>query len=133
DQEARFQHRLLSLAGSQIVYCSHSGAIAAVDASSGRHTWSVRYPSRGTRTADGLPSTRSLAPCMYHADRLYVAPLDFDRILCLDADTGHLLWESTPVEAIHLLGVAGGRLIFTAVSSHTLVPQHSIRALDAAT
>jgi outer membrane protein assembly factor BamB len=133
EHEVRFQNRLLALAGSQIVFCSHSGAIAAVDASNGRHTWSLRYPSRGRNTAGGLSWRREPSPCMYRAGKLYVAPLDWDRILCLDADTGHLVWESTPVDVVHLLGVANERLIFTAMARRTLVPQHSIRALDSTT
>jgi outer membrane protein assembly factor BamB len=133
DTQPTLRHHLLTLADSQIVYCSHSGAIVALDAATGGHTWSVRYPSRGPKTDDGTPSPRGLAPCVYHSGRILAAPSDFDRILCLDADTGHLLWESTPVEAIHLLGVAKDRLIFTALAPHTLVPQYSIRAIDVRT
>jgi outer membrane protein assembly factor BamB len=130
DREFRRQHHLLTLAGSQIVYCSHSGAITALDAMTGKRAWSVRYPSRGARTTDNLPSPRGLAPCLYHARRIFVAPRDFDRILCLDAETGHVLWESLPVEVVHLLGAVSERLIFTAMTPHTLVPQHSIQAMD---
>jgi outer membrane protein assembly factor BamB len=133
DRAPRYQHHLLTLAGRDIVYCSHSGAITALDASTGRHTWSIRYPTRETRTESGGPSPRSLAPCLYSDGRIYVAPFDFDRILCLDRDTGHIVWESQPVEVVHLLGVARGRLIFTAISPRSFTPQHSIRALDTVT
>jgi len=94
DGERRTRHHLLTLAGARIVYCSHSGAIVALDAASGRRAWAVRYPSRGTKTTDRTPSPRSLAPCLYAGGRLYAAPLDFDRILCLDAATGHQLWKA---------------------------------------
>jgi outer membrane protein assembly factor BamB len=133
EHDVSLSHRLLTLAGSQIVFCSHSGAIAAVDAANGRHTWSMRYPSRGRNSSGGSSRHRGVSPCMHRSGRLYVAPLDLDRILCFDADTGHLVWESTLVEVVHLLGVANERLIFTAMTPHTLVPQHSIRALDTTT
>jgi outer membrane protein assembly factor BamB len=128
DGERRPRHHLLTLAGPNIAYCSHSGAIVALDAATGGRVWAVRYPSRGLKTADGWPSPRGLAPCLYASGRVYAAPLDYDRILCLDADTGHLVWESTPVEVIHLLGVARGRLIFTMAT-----PQRGIRAVEAST
>ncbi|HLN27374.1 MAG TPA: PQQ-binding-like beta-propeller repeat protein [Gemmataceae bacterium] len=126
--ERRVRQHLLTLAGPNVVYCSHSGAIVALDAASGRHAWAVRYPSRGLKTANGDPSPRSLVPCLYAAGRVIAAPLDLDRILCLDAVTGHLLWESLPLEAVHLLGATRGRLILTAAT-----PRKCIRALDLVT
>jgi outer membrane protein assembly factor BamB len=95
------------------VYCSHSGAITALDALTGKPAWAVRYPSRGDKTADSDPSPRDLAPCLFAAGRLYVAPADYDRLLCLDPATGETLWERGPLEVVHLLGVGEGRLIFT--------------------
>jgi outer membrane protein assembly factor BamB len=132
----RFRHHLVTLAGTNLIYCSNSGAVVAVDALTGRRVWAVRYPSRGTQTAQGEPSPRSLVPCVYQGGRVYVAPVDFDRILCLDAVTGQLLWESSPIEVVHLLGVAKGRLIFTTLAPRpvpTALPRSGIRALDAAT
>src|SRR5262249_41311219 len=64
-EERRLRHYLLTLAGGNVVYCSHSGAIVAVDAASGKRAWAVRYPSRGLETEDGDPSPRDLAPCVY--------------------------------------------------------------------
>jgi outer membrane protein assembly factor BamB len=133
DGDGRQRSHLVTSAGANIVYGSHSGAIVAVDAASGRRAWAVRYPSRGLRTVDGDPSPRGLAPCLYAEGRVLAAPLDWDRVLCLDAETGHLLWESAPLEVIQLLGVAKGRLIFTATSSPAPLPIRSIRALDVAT
>jgi outer membrane protein assembly factor BamB/tetratricopeptide (TPR) repeat protein len=124
----RYRHHLLTLAGPYVVYCSHSGAIVALDALTGQRVWAVRYASRGARTASEDLSPRDLAPCVYAADRLFVAPEDRDRILCLDPASGQVLWQRGPVEVIHLLGVAGGRLVFT-----TTTPRRGIRALDAAT
>jgi outer membrane protein assembly factor BamB len=128
DGESRSRHHLLTLAGRNIVYCSHSGAIVALDAVSGHPRWGVRYASRGPKTSDGQPSFRSLAPCCYADGRIYAAPLDLDRLLCLDSRTGETLWESEPMEVVHMLGVSRGKIFLTA-----LTPRRGIRALDAAT
>jgi outer membrane protein assembly factor BamB len=124
----RYRHHLVTLAGSTVFYCSHSGAIAALDALTGRHLWAVRYPGRIQPTLFGQTPPRDLAPCLYAGGRLYVAPLDSDRVLCLDPDTGRTVWENGPLQVLHLLGVAKGRLIFT-----TTTPRPCIRAVDAAT
>jgi outer membrane protein assembly factor BamB/tetratricopeptide (TPR) repeat protein len=123
-KDERCRHHLLTLAGPNVVYCSHSGAVAALDAVTGRHVWARRYPSR-VPGADDPPSPRDLAPPVYAGGRLYVAPADDDHLLCLDPATGQLLWERDGVEVVHLFGVSRGRLIFT-------TPQ-GIRAVDAVT
>lgn len=126
--EVRHRHHLLTLAEGYLVYCSHSGAIVALEAATGRRSWSVRYTSRGPRLPDRDPSPRALTPVLCAAGRLYVAPLDYDRILCLDAETGRQLWESSALEVVHLLGVARDRLVVT-----TRTPYPGIRALEAST
>ncbi len=113
ERDRRYRRHLLTIAGPYVVYCSHSGAVAALDALTGKPAWAVRYPSRGDKTADGEPSPRDLAPCLFADGRLYVAPADYDRLLCLDASTGETLWQRGPLEVVHLLGVGEGRLIFT--------------------
>lgn len=137
DGEPRWHQHLLTLAGAQVVYCTHSGAVVAVDTATGRRGWAVRYVSRGLKSAPGAPSPRDLAPCVAHAGRLFVAPADYDRILCLDAATGKMLWESQAVEVVHLLGVAKGKLIVTTGRSSpgvTEAPEpRGIRALDVET
>ncbi|MCI0462681.1 MAG: PQQ-binding-like beta-propeller repeat protein, partial [Gemmataceae bacterium] len=132
--EQRTRHHLLTLAGPQIVYCAHAGALIALDAATGRHAWAVRYPSRDARTVDSEPLPRGLAPALYAGGRLFVAPADGDRVLCLDAANGYRLWESSPLEVLHLLGVAKGRLIFTFTTAPVqgIVRHSGIRALDAA-
>lgn len=128
DGEHRSRLHLVTLAGPVLVYASHSGAIVGLDARTGRRLWGWRYPSRGPKWLGTEPSPRGLAPCLAAAGRIYIAPLDYDRILCLDPTTGQRLWESTPLEMVHLLGVARGRLVFTA-----LTPRACLRALNAAT
>src|ERR1700687_4283093 len=48
----RPRQHLLTLAGTQVVYCSHAGAIVALDALTGKRTWGVRYPDRGLKLAE---------------------------------------------------------------------------------
>ena len=123
--EPRYCHHLLTLAGTQIVYCTHTGVVVALDALTGRRNWAIRYP-RQTAGEEGKP--RDLTPVLFAAGRLYVAPADSDNLFCLDPATGRTLWELEPVRVlatggkiseleaihvVHLLGVAQGRLIFT--------------------
>ncbi len=124
----RFRHHLLTLAGPRIVYCTHSGAIVALEAATGKRAWAARYPRREASSAEGQSSPRDLAPCVYAKGRLLVAPSDADRLFCIDAETGRTLWESRPLEVIHLLGVARDKLIVT-----TATAPRGIRALDVAT
>jgi outer membrane protein assembly factor BamB len=111
--EPRRRQHLITLGGGRLYYCSHSGAIAALDPWSGQILWAARYPSRGPRTEEGFPSPRDLAPCVYAGGRLYVAPLDAGRLFCLDATSGRLVWESSGMDIVHLLGVTRGRVYFT--------------------
>lgn len=125
--EPRYRHELLTLAGTQIIYCTHNGAVVAVDALSGRTNWGVRYPRRVVEKDDVAPpdgpAWRDLAPVLFAAGRLYVVPEDSDHLLCLDPATGRTLWEREAIKAVHLLGVGCGRLIFTT--------EDGLRAVDA--
>jgi outer membrane protein assembly factor BamB len=109
----RYRHHLLTLAGRHVVYASHAGAIIALDARTGRRAWSVHYPSTVVKTAGGRVLPRDLAPALYAEGRLYVAPADYDRLLCLDPQAGQVIWELKGAAVVHLLGVGNGRLIFT--------------------
>jgi outer membrane protein assembly factor BamB len=113
----RYRHHLLTRAGSQLVYCSHAGAIVAVDALTGRTTWGVRYPRKESEGPDEKPPLDDLAPPLFAGGRLYVAPADADLLLCLDPVSGQTLWQRemrADSSVVHLLGVGEGRLIFTA-------------------
>jgi outer membrane protein assembly factor BamB len=110
---ARCRHHLLTLAGERIIYCSHAGAVVAVDARSGKIAWAVRYPGRGPRTKEGQPSPRELCPAVASNDCILAAPADVARLYCFDAFTGRNLWEREALEVVHLLGVSHGRLVFT--------------------
>lgn len=108
--DIRYRHDLLALAGPNVVYTTHGGTVIALDAESGRPAWEYRYPRDDRPT---LPRYRDLCPPLVDGGRVYAAPADADRLLCLDAFTGRLIWERESVEVVHLLGVAKGRLIAT--------------------
>jgi outer membrane protein assembly factor BamB len=114
----RNRHHVLTLAGPNIVYCSQAGVIAALDAATGKRVWAVRYQP----LSDASP--RDLTPCLFDGGRLFAAPADYSKLMCLDAGTGRTLWERDNIDVVHLLGVADGRLIFNT--------REAIRAVDAA-
>jgi outer membrane protein assembly factor BamB len=120
----RQRHHLLTLADRYVVFASHTGAVIALDARTGHRAWTYRHPSAVMTTQGGNPLPRDLAPAVYAYGRLYVAPADYDRVLCLDVETGRLLWEREHVAVVHLLGAGNGRLIFTTTKG--------VRALRAA-
>jgi outer membrane protein assembly factor BamB len=123
-RDRRTRHHLLTAAGPYVVYCSHSGAIVALDVLTGKPAWAVRYPSRSERENLPQPVLRDLSPPVYADGRLYVAPSDYDHLLCLDPATGQMIWDRDRLEATHLLGVGQGRLILTTI--------HGLRAVGAA-
>ncbi len=120
----RYRQQLLTWAGNQLVYCTHTGAVLAVDPWSGQTLWVVRYARRRT-VADRPLSPRAAAPCVYDAGRLFVAPLDSDRLYCLEACTGRVLWERDELEIVQLLGSAQGRVLVTT--------RHGVMAVRTAT
>ncbi len=122
-REKRARHHLLTVAGPNVVYCSHSGAIVALDAQTGKPAWGVRYAGRDVRENPTQPAVRDLAPPVYADGRLYVAPADYNHLLCLDPLSGRTLWDRERLEPTHLLGVGQGRLIFTTLQG--------LRAVDA--
>ena len=59
-----------------------------------------RNPSRGRVNLGQRPT--DLSPCLSSGGRLYVAPTDSDRLLCLDPTSGQLLWERKSGKVIYL-------------------------------
>jgi outer membrane protein assembly factor BamB len=118
----RTQHNLLTLAGPNIVYASHSGAVVALDAASGQRIWAMRYLTSPAASPPGelqargavtQPRSPEAGPCVFADQRLYVAPQDTNRLFCLDPAMGRVLWERDGLDVVHLLGVNAGRLFFT--------------------
>jgi len=112
-------HQLLTLAGPNVVYASHSGAIVALEALTGQRVWARRYRSapRENRFAlpggEGQPAIHDLAPPLFADGRVFVAPTDSDTTFCLDPWTGTALWQRDGLQPVHLLGTCQDRLVFT--------------------
>jgi len=111
-------HNLLTLVDGVLLANTNLGAIAAIDADSGRRLWVTTYPRQGpeSKNLEQHPwhVYRELNPCVYHEGMLYAAPRDSNRIFALSAHDGRLIWESRELDnldAVHLLGAEGGRLI----------------------
>jgi hypothetical protein len=121
----RDQQHLLTWTGGQIVYCSHAGAIVAVDAWTGQPTWGVRYQPRNSTEMRLAPPARDLAPCLCADSLIYAAPFDSDCVFCIDAQTGRVRWTLEDIDVVHLLGVVQGRLV--------LATRNGVQAVDAAT
>jgi outer membrane protein assembly factor BamB len=134
-RKSRARHHLLTQAGDSVVYCSHSGLIVSVDGLRGTRNWAVRYPRREVAEPTDEPSLRDLCPPLCAEGRLYVAPADSDRVLCLDLTTGVSLWQRDRLDVVHLLGVGRGRLLFTTWRNpgEGRVEAGGLRAVDALT
>lgn len=120
-------HQLLTLAEDTLYFNTHMGVVAALDAHDGELLWITRYPRSGRvlNPSDrvDLHTFRDLTPCLFHRDRVMVAPADCDRLFALEAATGKLLWATPPegaVDAVHLLGVGRGNLIASGEYLHWL-------------
>jgi outer membrane protein assembly factor BamB len=119
--EGRPRQELLTLAGRNIVFCSNTGAVIAVDAMTGRRAWGFRYPRARKTNAHFLWDPSPAVAC---DGRVFVAPADGERVYALDPETGEMLWESGPTEGANIIGVADGKVI-VAVSG----PVRGIRGL----
>jgi outer membrane protein assembly factor BamB len=110
---------LLTLFEDTVYACTNLGIVAALDVDDGSLRWMTRYPRSSSLPPNLLEQPwflqRDAAPCLFADGLLLVAPQDFDGIFALDARNGQLVWrtESPPgtMDAIHLLGTAGGKLI----------------------
>ncbi len=122
----RTRHELLTLAGRNVVFCSHSGVIAAVNADTGKHAWAYRYPRVRRYPADGRH--RDLSPPVAADGRVFVAPNDADQLFAFDAESGRLLWQDGPILVDHLIGASAGKVVATIAG-----PQRGIRGYDTTT
>ncbi|MGE3409542.1 MAG: PQQ-binding-like beta-propeller repeat protein [Pirellulales bacterium] len=114
-------HNLLTMHHDTLFINTNLGAVAALDAADGRVKWLYAYHrvESGDLNRPGGHMYRDLTPCLYDRGRLFVAPADSERIICLDAQTGAFYWDKLlwargqyhPEDAIHLLGVANGYLV----------------------
>ncbi len=118
------RQELVTLAGRNVVFCSNSGVVVALSATTGQRAWAFKYPRAARQIA---VAARSSEPCpaVADGDRVFLAPADADRVFALDAETGELLWESGVVHGAQILGVTQHRVIVSSTG-----PQRGIRGLN---
>ncbi|WP_143392737.1 PQQ-binding-like beta-propeller repeat protein [Fimbriiglobus ruber] len=124
DLATRSRHELLTLAAPNLVFCSNTGAVVAVDARTGARAWAFQYPK-----ATGRPAVvaRDLCPPVADGGRVFVAPTDGDHVYAFDVESGRLLWATGPIQVDHILGIARDRLVCAIAA-----PQRGIRGLNVA-
>lgn len=102
-------HHLLTLANNQLYYQSDNGAVASLDAATGRLLWLTAYPQREQLTNATI--RRDLNPAVYADGLVYVAPADSPHLFALEASNGAMRWKSAPLpDVVHLIGVAKGHV-----------------------
>jgi outer membrane protein assembly factor BamB len=137
------QH-LLTWGDGTLYYATHMGAIAALEPHSGTIKWLVSYPrveDAKFRYELDLRLRRGPLPAMFAAGTLYVAPLDSNELLAIEAETGVVKWTrafQTPVQSLlgvsqGLVYVSGAQLWAVSAQSGQIVwPQAGDREPDAA-
>jgi outer membrane protein assembly factor BamB len=104
---------LLTLDNGRLFLTTGTGAIAALNAESGRVLWMVTYESLESGSLEELSDPRrfGLAPCLSAHGIVIVAPQDSELLFALEAASGRLVWSHRlPRQARHLVGVNDGRL-----------------------
>lgn len=105
---------VLTMAGESLYLNTNFGAVAALDAASGRAIWVREYDRHeGETTFASFPAAaHTPAPCVYDRGHVYVAPVDSPYVFALDAATGHTLWATRAAGAAHgILGVTSEVLV----------------------
>ena len=80
-----------------VYHTTNAGVVAAVDAQNGRIRWITRYP-QSRSVLDNLSNPGSVwrnEPPLARGDKLYVTPVDSQLLLCLNKDTGRVLWVAS--------------------------------------
>ncbi|MHC4876442.1 MAG: outer membrane protein assembly factor BamB family protein [Planctomycetota bacterium] len=104
---------LLTLEDGRLFLTTGTGAIAAVEAETGRLLWVVTYESADVEVLETLsdPRRAGLTPCLVTQGTVYAAPLDSAVLFALEATTGRLVWSRRLPEPVrHLVGARDGRL-----------------------
>gem|GEM_PF-1365813 len=108
-------HRLLTLGDGRLFLDTGAGAIACVEATTGKLLWVSTFEVLVT---DETPFEFSdqrrhgLTPCIYTDGVILAAPPEAKAVYAFDAVTGQMLWQQRLTEPVlHLLGVSGGKLI----------------------
>lgn len=107
------QH-LLTWGDGTLYYATHMGAVAALEPHSGATKWLVTYPRiEDPKFRHELEARlrRGPLPAMFADGTVYVAPLDSDDLIAIDAETGVVKWSrsfQSPIQS--LLGVGRGNV-----------------------
>lgn len=107
DRAVNPDQNLLTLADRTVYCCTNTGAIAALDVPTAKIRWIREYALEASASVKS--NSPDLNPCVYERGRLFVSPSGSANVLCLDARSGRLLWQ-TRVGTSYLLGVAKDRL-----------------------
>ncbi|TWT33568.1 hypothetical protein KOR34_34000 [Posidoniimonas corsicana] len=104
---------VLTKQGDAIYFNTNMGAIAALDARSGRLDWLAEYPRHELGESPHRADAALLvSPCIAHCGRLLVAPVDCPYVLAIDQASGRGLWSAELVDRrAELLGVRGQTLV----------------------
>lgn len=108
-------HHLMTLGDGRLFIKTGTGAVAALDAETGRVLWVVTWPIERDATYDqeSSPQRHGLTPGLYHRGVLYTVTRSRE-LMALDATTGQPFWERRmPDRILHLLGIVDGRLILS--------------------
>jgi hypothetical protein len=95
-------------AGDTLYLATNLGAVAALDATTGRLRWLARYPREGqSMMRYGVaPSPQQQATkCVVIGDQVIAAPSDSSRLLAWDTATGAPLWDADRPRDAALVGV----------------------------
>lgn len=86
----------VTLVGDTVYAATNLGAVAALEASTGKLRWIACYPRdrEPTFTRPGMVPTLSPHGCVVAGDRVIAAPGDSTRLLAWDAGTGRPLWDA---------------------------------------
>ncbi|MBA4389168.1 MAG: hypothetical protein C0404_14440, partial [Verrucomicrobia bacterium] len=80
-----------------VYHVTNAGSIAAVDAQTGTVIWMTRYP----QSKEVLDNFSALGfvwrnePPVIRGNMLYVTPVDCPYLLCMDKETGKIIWTAT--------------------------------------
>ncbi len=108
-------HRLLTLADGRVFIETGTGAIAALEAETGKLLWVATYESNQPDEAVGDVGDAShigLTPCVIQAGLVFAAPQDSNSVFAIEAATGRVLWQQRLTDRVRsLLGVTDQKLV----------------------
>lgn len=95
-----------------VYHSSNAGVVVAVDAETGNIRWLTRYPQNMTVLDNFANTGRTWTnmPPLIRGNKLYVTPVDSPLLLCIDTETGRVLWTATQsVDSNWWKGHGGGQ------------------------